>query len=113
MGSLVEIIRFSLFCNRPFALKNVSDTEVVDNISLLAWSVILKSLSPDLKVPAGMFTSPETSPRSFVCILEIPAAKIPLVFATIVLTVPLAPLVNPVTTFAAANPTAEFDILLF
>ena len=61
-GSLVEIISFSLFCKRPFALNSVSATVVVEDSSLLAWSVILMILSPVLNVPAGISISPATSP---------------------------------------------------
>ena len=35
-GSLVEMISFSLFCKRPFALNSVSATVVVEDSSLLA-----------------------------------------------------------------------------
>ena len=112
-ASLVEMISFSLFCKRPLALNKVSETVVVEAISLFAWSVIRTILSPALNVPAGILISPATSPLSFVCNLDIPLAKIPLVFATIVLIVPLAELESPVITLAAANPTAEFVNLLF
>ena len=94
-------------------MNSFSATVVVVAISLFAWSVIRTILSPALNVPAGTFISPAISPWSLVCILETPVTKIPLVLDTIVLIVPLEPLVSPVTTFAATNPIVEFEILLF
>ena len=60
-----------------------------------------------------MSISPAIAPPPSVCIPETLAVKIPLVFATIELIVPFAPVVCPVITFAAANPIAEFVALLF
>ena len=100
-------------CNKPFALKNVSPTVVAELSSLLAWSTSLINRSPVLKIPVGTSISPAISPLSFVCIFEAPEVRIPLEFAVMVLIVPFAPLVRPVTTFATANPTEEFEILLF